>query len=318
MSVVFSRRARRRPVPETRGDQGAAHPVLLIPAHFRGRFRASGEILAHLEHPAIARLIDGGETDTGEPYLVMEYVEGEPIDAYCDGRRCRWTSRIALFLKVSEAVAYAHQNLVVHRDIKPSNVLVSAAGEVKLLDFGIAKVLSDGAESSSHTGTGERVMTPPTPRPSKCAAIPSAPSATSTAWVCCSTTADGRLPHRTGGCRTSWPPPSSTRSRCGRARPSSAEAALNGRAPDPQRCAAACAAISTPSSSRRLRKQPRRRYATVEALLEDLHRHLGRGSASRRAGRRFVPRGPVRAAELARAGRRGGAAGGGRGLGRLP
>ncbi len=106
------------------------------------RFAAERQILADLEHPYIARLIDGGSTPGGRPFLVMEYVDGEPIDHYCDTRKLSIRARIRLFLAVCRAVHYAHQHLIVHRDLKPSNILVQANGEPKLLDFGIAKILA--------------------------------------------------------------------------------------------------------------------------------------------------------------------------------
>src|SRR6185369_6406803 len=89
-----------------------------------GRFRRERQTLAALEHPNIARLIDGGATESGQPFLVMEFVEGQPIDAWCDERRLGVDARLELFLVVCEAVAYAHRNLVVHRDLKPGNILV--------------------------------------------------------------------------------------------------------------------------------------------------------------------------------------------------
>lgn len=105
------------------------------------RFLNERQILAHLEHPNIARLLDGGVTDQGEPFLVMEYVEGEPIDRWCDQRKLSVRARIQLFLKVLSAVDFAHRQFIVHRDIKPSNVLVDNHGEPRLLDFGTAKML---------------------------------------------------------------------------------------------------------------------------------------------------------------------------------
>ncbi len=126
------------------------------------RFLDERRILASLNHPHVARLYDGGVLDDGRPYFVMEYVDGLPIDRYCDAHRLSLEARLHLFLAVAGAVQYAHQNLVVHRDLKPSNVLVTAAGQVKLLDFGIAKVLGGEAEApaASLTQTGERWMTP--------------------------------------------------------------------------------------------------------------------------------------------------------------
>lgn len=105
------------------------------------RFRMERQVLASLDHPNIARLIDGGSTPEGMPYLAMEYVEGTPIDQFCESRASTITDRLKLFRDVCAAVQYAHQNLVVHRDIKTGNILVTPAGVVKLLDFGIAKLL---------------------------------------------------------------------------------------------------------------------------------------------------------------------------------
>jgi len=126
------------------------------------RFRAERQILASLEHPGIARLLDGGAADDGRPYIVMEYIEGVPLDRYCDDHRLRIDARVDLVRQVCAAVQYAHQNLVVHRDIKPSNILVGADGEPRLLDFGIAKLL-EGAELPGPieaTLAGQRLMTP--------------------------------------------------------------------------------------------------------------------------------------------------------------
>jgi eukaryotic-like serine/threonine-protein kinase len=126
------------------------------------RFVQERQILATLEHPGIARLLEGGATESGRPYLVMEYVEGEPIDVYCDRRELTIAARLELFRLVCQAVHHAHQSLVVHRDIKPSNILVTASGQPKLLDFGIAKLLVPDllAESPPLTSTGLRPMTP--------------------------------------------------------------------------------------------------------------------------------------------------------------
>ncbi len=127
----------------------------------RRRFRHERQILANLEHQNIARLLDGGTSDDGRPYLVMEYVEGEPITRYSATRQLSLEQRLRLFLKVCAAVHFAHQNLVIHRDIKPGNVLVTETGEPKLLDFGIAKLLAqDGPIADEQTVTLMRVMTP--------------------------------------------------------------------------------------------------------------------------------------------------------------
>lgn len=126
------------------------------------RFRNERQTLAGLDHPNIVKLLDGGSTSEGLPFLVMDYVEGSPIDEYCDQHKLSVDDRLHLFGKVCEAVRYAHQKLVVHRDLKPSNILVVADGTPKLLDFGIAKVLNP--ESSGQrllvTQTGTRCMTP--------------------------------------------------------------------------------------------------------------------------------------------------------------
>ena len=115
------------------------------------RFKREGSILGKLAHPLIAELIDAGLTAAGEPFLVLEYVEGQAIDDYCDQHKPSVNERIHLFLDVLSAVAHAHSNLIVHRDIKPSNVLVSSEGQVKLLDFGIAKVLAEETGDVSAT-----------------------------------------------------------------------------------------------------------------------------------------------------------------------
>ncbi|HTR22830.1 MAG TPA: serine/threonine-protein kinase [Terriglobales bacterium] len=125
------------------------------------RFRNERQILASLEHPNIAHLVDGGTTDGGAPYLVMELIEGQPIADYCDSHKLSVSERLALFTEVCAAVQYAHQRLIVHRDIKPSNILVTPEGVPKLLDFGIAKVLgTDLLSQSTETLTAFRALTP--------------------------------------------------------------------------------------------------------------------------------------------------------------
>ncbi|HEX8843353.1 MAG TPA: tetratricopeptide repeat protein [Pyrinomonadaceae bacterium] len=124
------------------------------------RFRNERQILASLDHPYIARLFDGGMTEDGLPYFVMEHIEGQPFDKYADEQRLNIKQRLELFRKVCVAVQYAHQNLVVHRDLKPSNILITRTGEPKLLDFGIAKVLSPELSASEWTRTEARMLTP--------------------------------------------------------------------------------------------------------------------------------------------------------------
>ena len=126
------------------------------------RFRTERQILASVDHPNIGRLIDGGATEDGLPYFIMEYIEGQSIDQYCDSHRLSTTGRLKLFRKVCGAVHFAHQNLIVHRDLKPKNILVTAQGEPKLLDFGIAKLLNPdmAAVSLQATVAGVLLMTP--------------------------------------------------------------------------------------------------------------------------------------------------------------
>ncbi len=134
------------------------------PSHsVHSRFKIERQILAQLDHPGIARLIDGGALPDGTAYIVMEYVDGVAIDVYCDTHQLDLQARLRLFQTVCAAVHYAHQNLVVHRDLKPSNILVTAAGSAKLLDFGIAKLLDDqqvSADTLTMTQADIRIMTP--------------------------------------------------------------------------------------------------------------------------------------------------------------
>jgi serine/threonine-protein kinase len=128
---------------------------------FVQRFARERAILATLEHPHIARLYDAGTDEFRRPYMALEYVEGEPIDAYCRRRGLELRARVALLLQVAEALAFAHARLVVHRDIKPSNILVNAEGQVRLLDFGIAKLLEgDVAQETELTRLAGRALTP--------------------------------------------------------------------------------------------------------------------------------------------------------------
>ncbi|MGH7543934.1 MAG: tetratricopeptide repeat protein [Gemmatimonadota bacterium] len=138
-------------------------PGLALDPHLVRRFREERQILANLDHPGIARLVDGGVTGDGLPWLAMEYVEGKRIDHYSDERRLGVVERLELFLQVCDAVQYAHRNLIVHRDLKPSNIFVTAEGRVMLLDFGIAKLLATAeaaGEGPPLTMTGLQLMTP--------------------------------------------------------------------------------------------------------------------------------------------------------------
>jgi tetratricopeptide (TPR) repeat protein len=138
------------------------------------RFLRERQILARLEHPDIARLLDGGVSADGRPYFVMEYVAGVPITRYCDERQLSIEARLTLFAAACRAVQYAHRNLVVHRDLKPSNVLVTEGGEIKLLDFGVAKLLGDESSDAASTEPGStgRPMTPEYASPEQAAGGP--------------------------------------------------------------------------------------------------------------------------------------------------
>jgi len=124
------------------------------------RFEQERNILASLNHPGIAKLFDGGITENGSPYLIMEYIDGIPIDQYCSQHKVSLNGRIGLFKQVLEAVRHAHQNMVIHRDLKPGNILVTPDGQVKILDFGISKLLEDSSEPASLTQTRGRLLTP--------------------------------------------------------------------------------------------------------------------------------------------------------------
>jgi len=163
-----------------RGGMGAVHLAVRDDDHYRKevaikllkrgmdtdfllhRFRQERQILANLEHPFIARLLDGGATDDGLPYFVMEYVDGSPITTYCTDHNLDLMERLRLFRLVGEAVQYAHQHLVIHRDLKPGNILITKERIPKLLDFGIAKLIGpeQSAEMPTITGAGQRMLTP--------------------------------------------------------------------------------------------------------------------------------------------------------------
>jgi serine/threonine-protein kinase len=224
------------------------------------RFRRERQILARFEHPHIARLLDGGISADGRPYLVMEYVPGEPITAWCDARSSSLEDRLRLFLEVCDTVQYAHRNLVVHRDLKPSNILVSRDGQVKLLDFGVAKVLADEArEETTLTRAGQRPMTPEYAAPEQALDAPLTTAAdVYSLGVVLHELLVGPRPARGGG------PPSAQRPQ--------AEAARR-RGTSPERLRRWLRGDLDTIVLKALQADPARRYRTVEALAEDLQRH---------------------------------------------
>jgi eukaryotic-like serine/threonine-protein kinase len=247
------------------------------------RFRAERQILASLDHPNIARFLDGGTTPEGLPYLVMEYVDGLPIDRYCDRNGLDVDARIDLFRQVCAAVQSAHQSLVVHRDIKPSNILVTADGVPHLLDFGIAKLLSGTPLPATPETTlaGRRLMTPQYASPEQVEGKPiTTASDVYSLGVLLYLLLTGRLPYRIDA-----------DSRLGAVeravleqqpeRPSTAISHTT----SPKEGTAPADAVQSRRLARTLsgdldnivlmalRKEPQRRYASVELLSEDLRRY---------------------------------------------
>lgn len=272
------------------------------------RFVNERQILARLEHPLIARLLDGGTTQDGRPFLVMEYVEGVPIDEYCDELELSTRKRLGLFLKVCSALAFAHQNLVVHRDLKPGNILITDDGVPKLLDFGIAKLLdSETVPRGDLTHMGEQPMTPRYASPEQ---VKRQPITTASDIYALGTLLyrllTGRLPCQLESCpfaevswrivdteairpsqivmrtevvetvkgQRTWSPESVSRTRDG----------------EPDQLRRALVGDVDAILLKALRKEPQKRYASVEQLAEDLRRHLSGLPVSARKGT-FIYRG---------------------------
>ncbi len=243
------------------------------------RFRHERQILAALHHPHIAPLHDGGVTDDGRPFLAMEYVDGQSIDRYCDNQRLSVDARLQLFQTVCEAVQYAHQNLIVHRDLKPSNILVTNDGTVKLLDFGIAKLLDDRmALSGPLTHTGVRVMTPGYAAPEQ---VSGSVITTATDVYALGVVLYELLTGRRPADDTDAPERPST------AVTHAATTTTNGTTETkPPEIISAARATTTERLHRRLRgdldtivlkalrPEPERRYASADAFLDDIKRHL--------------------------------------------
>jgi tetratricopeptide (TPR) repeat protein len=236
------------------------------------RFRAERQILASLSHPNIARLLDGGTTEDGLPYFVMEYIEGESLTEHCRSRNLPLRDRIALFRTVCGAVQFAHRSLVVHRDIKPSNVMVDTGGAVKLLDFGLAKVLDPerGGDSSYLTVAGIGIFTPEyaSPEQVKGEAITTATDVYSLGVVLYELLA-GRHPFRDEAAD-----PAELLRLVREADPFPPSAAARSGEPDAKRRSHQLRGDLDTIVMTALRKEPGRRYATVEKLSADLGRHL--------------------------------------------
>ncbi|MCI0693442.1 serine/threonine-protein kinase [candidate division KSB1 bacterium] len=258
------------------------------------RFQSERQILARLQHQNIARLLDGGLTADGRPFFTMEFVEGKPIDQYCDHRRLSVDERLELFRTVCATVQYAHRNLVVHRDLKPSNILVTEDGAVKLLDFGIAKLLSAGDEAPSPTTLtqlGQRVMTPEYASPEQVRGEPIiTASDVYSLGVILYELLSGHRPYQLANrspaeveklINTTEPKkPSTVVSQRDDTAP--VEAISLARSTQPEKLRRQLAGDLDNICLMALRKEPERRYHSVEQLLQDVTRHLQRLPVSAR------------------------------------
>jgi eukaryotic-like serine/threonine-protein kinase len=275
------------------------------------RFRHERQILASLDHPNIARLHDGGTTEDGIPYLVMELIEGERVDTYCDAHKLSITQRLQLFRQICSAVQYAHQRLVIHRDLKPSNVLVTADGVPKLLDFGIAKLLDPAAIAQT---TLERPMTPEYASPEQVLGDPiTTASDVYSLGVVLYQLLTGRSPYLVetrsshelarAVCETDPGKPSTVvlkplavRIDDSESPQGTPEQISSSREGSPAKLQRRLAGDLDHIALKALRKEPQRRYASVEQFAEDIDRHLEglpvravKGSVRYRAGK-FVRR----------------------------
>jgi non-specific serine/threonine protein kinase/serine/threonine-protein kinase len=243
------------------------------------RFQVERQILARLEHPAIARLLDGGATPDGRPYMVMEYVEGLPVTQYCASVGASLAQRLELFIRICDATAYAHSNLIVHRDLKASNILVTAQGQVKLLDFGVAKLLSTQGASSDLT---QAPLTPSTAAPEQ---LLGKPITTATDTYALGLLLFELLTGRQPWANTGAPIAHAMRAVLRRAPPSaSAVAEQNDNTPVPAR---ALRGDLDAIIAKSLREEPAHRYVTVAALKRDVERHLHNEPVEARAGARL-------------------------------
>ena len=239
------------------------------------RFHQERQVLANLDHPNIARLLDGGQTEGGVPYYVMEYVEGLTLDRFCDTQKLDLADRIRLFQQVVSAVQYFHENLIVHRDLKHSNILVTADGTAKLLDFGIAKTQTPVSDAPDLTGPANRLLTPNYASPEQIAGAPiTKASDIYSLGVILYELLTGRLPYATASAKlTGDPPLPSANIREDLQRTPETTAQLRRRIfGDLDQIVLLC-----------LRRDPRHRYASAAALSEDLARFLdGRSVMARK------------------------------------
>jgi serine/threonine protein kinase len=271
------------------------------------RFRHERQILATLEHPHIARLYDGGVADDGRPYLVMEYIEGEPITRYCDERRLSVENRLHLFARVCAAVQFAHHRLVIHRDIKPSNILVTADGTPKLLDFGIAKLLDPAVSADARTRTEMRLLTPEYASPEQAEGGPvTTASDVYTLGILLYELLTGRRPREHGGRRADdglgeVERPSSVvmrdlPDRTGGSGPTPAAEIAARRGSATERLRRCLRGDLDTIALRALAAEPDRRYPSAEQLWADVERHLrglpveARGDSPAYRARKFVRR----------------------------
>ncbi|HEY9660565.1 MAG TPA: serine/threonine-protein kinase, partial [Allocoleopsis sp.] len=274
------------------------------------RFFAERQILANLNHPYIGRLLDAGETFFDEPFLVMEYVHGEPIDRFCDNQRLTVEERISLFLKICEAVQYAHRNLIVHRDLKPGNILVNKEGIPKLLDFGIAKLLDESAQAIlqdgtvAHTRVHDRLLTPEYASPEQIRGQPvTTTSDVYALGIVLYELLTGTRPYTVNALSQL----ELERSICIQdpLKPSQMIASLARHITQPHSTLGDINLIPTARKSsfkklqqtlegdldaivmKALRKEPEKRYSSVEHLMDDLNRHLHQEPVDARQGNRW-------------------------------